>query len=103
MKPPPFIYVGADSSDEVVSVLAEHGDDARILAGGQSLMPMLSMRLARPAVLIDITRIGQLAGHRIENSTLTVGAGVRQAWIEGDTDALSAVPLLADVFPWLGH
>jgi len=103
VKPPPFTFVGADSCDEVVSILGEYGDEARVLAGGQSLIPMLSMRLARPAVLVDITRIGQIAGFRIEDSALNIGAGVRQAWVERDADALAAVPLLAKVFPWLGH
>lgn len=103
MKPAPFAYVCADSAEEVVDVLAEYGDDARVLAGGQSLLPMLSMRLARPEVLIDITRIGQLAGHRVEDGALRIGAGVRQSAIERDRDALVAVPLLSSVLPWLGH
>ena len=64
MKPAPFDYVRAESVDEVVDLLAEHGDDARIIAGGQSLVPMLNMRLVRPEVLVDITRLVGARRHR---------------------------------------
>ena len=61
MKPRPFDYVRPDTVDEAVALLAEHGDEARILAGGQSLMAMMNLRLADPAMLIDIARIAELA------------------------------------------
>ena len=60
MKPPPFAYDAPETVDEALSLLAEHGDDAKVLAGGQSLIPLLSMRLARPARLVDIGRIAEL-------------------------------------------
>ena len=60
MKPPPFDYIKVESSDEAVDLLAEYGNDAKIIAGGQSLMPMLNMRLVRPQILIDISMVAEL-------------------------------------------
>ena len=74
MKPAKFDYVRAESTDEAVALLAEYGDDARILAGGQSLMPMLNMRLTQPQILIDISQASDLNFVRVENGALHIGA-----------------------------
>jgi CO/xanthine dehydrogenase FAD-binding subunit len=102
MKPAPFEYVRPDSLSDVCGLLA--GDeDARVIAGGQTLVPMLAMRLARPAKLIDILRLPELAGIREENSAVTVGATTRQAQAERDPVIRASVPMLARVLPWVGH
>ena len=63
MKPAPFKYVAAETVEEAVAVLAEHGDEAKVLAGGQSLVPLMNLRLATPGVLVDVNRIAELDGH----------------------------------------
>ena len=103
MKPARFDYVRADSADEVVSLLAEHGADARILAGGQSLMAVLNIRLAEPKWLIDISRVAELKYSRIENGKLVVGAAATQASVEWRADLANEVPLLKLAFPLLAH
>lgn len=103
MKPAAFDYVRVDSADEAVALLAEHGDDARILAGGQSLMPILNMRLAQPKVLIDISRAGDLAAAAVADGMLSVGAAVTQACVEQRARLAQEVPLLAWSLPHLGH
>lgn len=97
MKPAPFAYERPGSLDEAVALLAEHGADAKVLAGGQSLVPALNMRLARPSLLVDVNRLplGEIAR---EKGSLRVGATVRQAH-----PGLSAHPLLADCLPHVGH
>ena len=102
MKPAPFDYVRPDSLSEACQLLA--GDeDARLIAGGQTLVPMLAMRLARPAKLIDILRLPELAGIRQEAGAVIVGATTRQAQAERDPVIKASVPLLARVLPWVGH
>jgi len=103
MKPRPFDYVRPDSVDEAVAVLAEHGEEARVLAGGQSLVAMLNLRLADPAVLVDITRIAALdeiydLGDRIE-----VGAAVTQNRLLAWPRLADKLPLLAAALPFVGH
>jgi carbon-monoxide dehydrogenase medium subunit len=101
MKAPPFGYTRARSAAEAISVLA--GDpEARIIAGGQSLAPMLVMRLARPSVLVDISRLGELATLRHEGGIVRVGAAVRQRDLER-SPAVAAVPLVAAALPCVGH
>src|ERR1700691_4435768 len=78
VKPRPFDYARPDTVDEALALLAEYGDDARILAGGQSLLPMLSLRLIDPAVLIDISRIAALDAVRDLGSEIEIGAAVTQ-------------------------
>ena len=103
MKPSAFDYIRAETEDEVLAALHAHGADARILAGGQTLVTMLSMRLARPAVLIDIMRIPALAGIAEERDAIVIPATVRQQ-ATLDRPALAAeVPLLAAALPWVGH
>lgn len=82
MKPPPFDYVAATTVDEAVSLLAEHELDAKVLAGGQSLMPLLNMRLARPGVLVDIARVPDLDYIRESDGGLAIGAMTRQRSVE---------------------
>ena len=103
MKPPPFAYLRAESVEEALAALRQHGDEARILAGGQSLLPMLNMRLTRPAILIDIMRIGALREATVSNGMLAVGAGMRQASLLGRSSLAREVPLLAASLPWVGH
>jgi CO/xanthine dehydrogenase FAD-binding subunit len=102
MKPAPFDYVRPDSLAQACELLA--GDeDARLIAGGQTLVPMLAMRLARPAKLIDIMRLPELAGIREEAGAVVVGATTRQAQAERDPVIRASVPMLAAVLPWVGH
>lgn len=103
MKPAPFDYVRARDLDEALAALAEHGSDARIIAGGQSLLPMLNMRLAKPAVLVDIMGIAGLDQVRREGEMIVVPAGVRQAALMRRPSLASEQPLLAAALPWLGH
>lgn len=103
MKPAPFDYVRADSADEVASLLKEHGQDARILAGGQSLMAVLNIRLAQPKLLIDISRVAGLDYSRIAGNKLAIGAAATQGSVEWRKDLADEVPLLKLAFPWLAH
>jgi CO/xanthine dehydrogenase FAD-binding subunit len=102
MKPAPFEYVRPQSLSQVCELLADD-EDARVIAGGQTLVPMLAMRLARPAKLIDILRLPELAGVRSEAGVLVVGAATRQAQAERDPLIKASVPMLARVLPWVGH
>ena len=95
MKPRPFDYVRPDTIDEAVAVLAEYGDEARILAGGQSLMAMLNLRLADPAVLVDIARIPELDTIRDLGDKIEVGAAVTQNRLLAWPDLAKKLPLLA--------
>ena len=79
MKAPKFSYVRADSLEQVLELLAEHGEDARILAGGQSLMPTLNMRLSQPRLLIDINRLRGLSGIELRGEQVRIGALSRHA------------------------
>jgi CO/xanthine dehydrogenase FAD-binding subunit len=104
MKPAPFKYVAATSLDEALALKAQYGDEARFLAGGQSLIPAMNFRLARPAVLIDINGLAALAG--IDRSTtgeIRVGAMTRHRALERDGDFLKACPLFADALPHIAH
>jgi 2-furoyl-CoA dehydrogenase FAD binding subunit len=103
MKPHAFDYLRADSADEAVEQLRELGPDARILAGGQSLLPILNMRLAKPLALIDISRIDELNYMRAEDGMLLIGAAVTQASAEWRPGLAREVPLLAQVFPFIAH
>ena len=102
MKPAPFDYIRPDSLAEVCELLAAD-EDARVIAGGQTLVPMLAMRLARPAKLVDILRLPELAGIREQAGSIVVGATTRQAHAERDPVIRASVPMLARVLPWVGH
>ena len=103
MKPPPFAYECPSDVAEAVELLAAHGGDARPLAGGQSLVPLLNFRLARPAVLVDLNRIEALAGSRSSDGALRLGAMARQAAVEADPDVARGWPLLTEAIGHIAH
>ena len=103
MKPAPFDLFRPDTLEEATGVLAEYGDDAMVLAGGQSLMAMLNLRLARPSVLLDISNIQALQYCRQVNGYLEVGATYTQASLLATAALSKLVPLLAHAIPWVGH
>ena len=103
MKPRPFDYVRPDTVDEAVAILGEHGDDARVLAGGQSLLAMLNLRLLSPTVLVDITRIPELGAIREVDGRIEVGAAVTQNRLMAWPQLSAKVPLLAAALPFVGH
>jgi carbon-monoxide dehydrogenase medium subunit len=100
MKAAPFAYCRPSSVDEAVEVLA--AGDAKVLAGGQSLVPVLAMRLGRPGTLVDITRLPGLDALAVEDGQLRIGAAVRQRRVERSTEA-AAVPLIGRAMPFVGH
>ena len=102
MKAAPFDYARPATVPEAIALLAETGDDAKVLAGGQSLVPVLAMRLGRPALLVDINAVAGLDALSLSGDALHVGATVRQRQLErGPLSA--AVPLLGMALPWIGH
>jgi CO/xanthine dehydrogenase FAD-binding subunit len=103
MKPPVFAYVAPQSIKECVALLREHGVGAKIIAGGQSLMPMLNLRMLRPKVLIDIGRIKSLDRIEHVNGKVRIGAMVRQRAAERSPLIKQFAPLLADAIPQIGH
>jgi CO/xanthine dehydrogenase FAD-binding subunit len=104
MKPAPFKYVLASSLDHALSLKSEHGDDARFLAGGQSLIPTMNFRLARPEVLIDINGLSELSGVEMaDGGGVRVGALTRYRDLERDAGFLKACPLFADALPHIAH
>lgn len=103
MKPAAFDWVRIDAIEEACALLAEHGGDARILAGGQSLMAVLNMRLAQPRMLLDISRCGPLDQVTVEGGMLTISAAATQAKIEWRPQLITEVPLLAQAFPHISH
>jgi CO/xanthine dehydrogenase FAD-binding subunit len=103
VKPPVFEYTAVRSVDEAVAELAQHGDAAKLLAGGQSLVPLLNMRLAAPSRLIDLNRVAELAYVTPRDGGLAIGAMTRQRAVERSALAARQAPLLADALPWVGH
>jgi aerobic carbon-monoxide dehydrogenase medium subunit len=103
MKPVPFTYVRAESAEHAVETLRAHGDEAKILAGGQSLLPALNMRLVRPGVLVDLNFAAGLDGIAEENGSLRIGALVRQAAAQRSELVRTGCPLLAVALPLVGH
>ena len=103
MKPARFDYVRASTLTEAHAVLAAERADASVIAGGQTLVPLLSMRMARPSVLVDVMHLSELAGIAIEDQTIRVGAGVRQAELLAWPALAKRQPLLALALPWVGH
>ena len=108
MKPAPFDYFTPATLDEALALLAEHGADAKPLAGGQSLIPAMNFRLARPAALVDLNRIGELSYIRSERDgrgggATAIGAMTRQRAVERSEVVARAAPLLAEAMPSIAH
>ncbi|MDX6539492.1 MAG: aerobic carbon-monoxide dehydrogenase medium subunit [Gaiellales bacterium] len=103
MKPAPLRLVRPRSLDEALALLAEHADDAKVLAGGQSLMPVINFRLAAPAVLVELGRLPALAMIDIADGAVRVGAMCSQRDLERHAEALAACPLLQLALPFVGH
>ena len=103
MKPPVFEYHDPATVEEALDLLRRYGDDAKVLAGGQSLMPMLNFRLARPAHLVDVNRVAGLAGIVRSADTLTIGAMVRQRTLERSSEIHHWCPLVRRVLELVGH
>ncbi|MEU9269079.1 xanthine dehydrogenase family protein subunit M [Streptomyces sp. NPDC048251] len=104
MKPAPFEYHAPSTADEAVALLAELGDEAKAIAGGQSLVPMLALRLAALGHLVDLRRLDELRGirHR-DDGTVWIGAGTTQATVQRSDVVRAAVPLLSRATPLIGH
>ena len=103
MKLPPVDYEAPTTVSEAIELLAEHEDEASVLAGGQSLIPLLALRLAHPAVLIDINGIDELSGVSATNGHVTIGATTREYLAEEDATIAAKLPLLAAALPLIGH
>src|SRR5262245_20902465 len=103
MKPASFEYVRPASLADALEVLHQHGDDAKVLAGGQSLVPMMNFRLARPAVIVDLNGLPELAYIEGAGPGLALGAMTRQRHIEKSAVVRERAPLLAEATPLIGH
>jgi CO/xanthine dehydrogenase FAD-binding subunit len=103
VKPPPVAYHRPATEEESIELLRQHGDDARVLGGGQSLVPMLNFRLARPERLIDVTRIASLVHIRARGQGLAIGAATRQSAIERSPLIATRWPLLHKAIAYVGH
>ncbi len=103
MKPRPFDYARPDSIEEALALLSEHGDEARVLAGGQTLIAMLNLRVVEPAILVDITRIAELDLIREIDGRIEVGAAVTQNRLLAWSALPRTLPLLAAALPFVGH
>ena len=104
MKPAQFEYFAPTTVDETVAMLAEHAEDVKVLAGGQSLVPLMNMRLARPAVVVDINRVGELAYVRErDDGGVGIGALTRQSTVERSDPLRRRAPLLHEAVGYIGH
>ncbi len=103
MKAAPFSLVRAESLGQALSLLSAHGGDCKPIAGGQSLVPMMAMRLARPAVLVDINRLPALKGLQFGNGRVRMGATTRQRDVEANPELRRRLPLLTEALRWVGH
>lgn len=103
MKPKGFDYLKVATSREAVEALSEGGEDARIIAGGMSLVPMLNFRLAEPAILIDISRSEPMNYIKVEGGAVEIGAATRQAQLEQWDQLADRLPLLKTALPFIGH
>jgi len=98
-----FAYARPASVAEALALLAEHKDEARVLAGGQSLVPMMNFRVAAPKVLVDINRIAALAGIKVTRNHIRIGALTRHAELERSADIARHLPLVAAAMPHVAH
>ncbi|HEX7587968.1 MAG TPA: xanthine dehydrogenase family protein subunit M [Anaerolineae bacterium] len=103
MKPAPFKYYAPGSLPEALALMAEHGDDAKVLAGGQSLTPMMNFRLVRPSILVDLNRIAELSYVREQAGGLAIGAMTRQRQAERDPMIAKRAPLISETMPFVAH
>ena len=103
MKPRTFDYIRPDTVEEAVALLADYGEDARVLAGGQSLVPMLNLRLIEARVLIDISRIATLEVIRERDGRIEIGAAVTQNTLMAWPQLATKLPLVAAALPFVGH
>lgn len=103
MKPAPFEYVRPASLPDALEALARHGSRGRILAGGQSLVPMMNLRLVKPEVLVDINRVPGLADIRVDGAELVIGALARHTKLLESPLVAQHAPLVADAYPWVAH
>src|ERR1700694_4861087 len=103
MKPAPFKYIAATSLEHALSLKAQHGDDAKFLAGGQSLLPAMNFRLAQPAILIDINGIEDLAGIRRSGAATRVGPVTRYRALERGAAFARLFPLIGEALPHIAH
>ena len=103
MKPRPFDYIRPDTVEEVLALLADYGDDARILAGGQSLVPMLNLRLVDVGVLIDISQVRELDSIRDLGGKIEIGAAVTQNTLMAWPELANKLPLVNAALPFVGH
>jgi aerobic carbon-monoxide dehydrogenase medium subunit len=103
MKPAPFKYIAATSLAHALALKAQHGDDAKFLAGGQSLIPAMNFRLARPAVVIDINEIGDLAGIRPHKGAVRIGPLTRYGTLQRDDTLGKLFPLIGEALPHIAH
>jgi carbon-monoxide dehydrogenase medium subunit len=103
VKAPKFKYVRVDSVEQALALLDQYGEDARVLAGGQSLMPTLNMRLSRPEILIDINRLEALKGIGVLNGSVRIGALVRHVEVLNSPVVAKHLPLIAEAMPHVAH
>ena len=103
MKPAPFRYFSPESLDEALFLLREHGESAKLLAGGQSLVPLMAFRLARPSVLIDLRRVEPLTGYDLASDILTIGSMVTHRAIELDERVTSRCAMIEEALAVVGH
>jgi len=103
MKSAPFVMHQAHSQSNILDLLDKYGEDARIIAGGQTLVPVLAMRVASPDHLIDINKVDELKKFGVSGDVLQVGAGVRQSELEQWSELRKTQPLLSLMFPWIAH
>lgn len=104
VKAAPFTYHRPDTLDEALALLAEHGDEAKVLAGGQSLIPLMGLRMGRPAHVVDIGRIPDLADITVApDRSVTLGALVRHEQANTSPDVAAHAPLVAEAMPWVAH
>jgi CO/xanthine dehydrogenase FAD-binding subunit len=103
MKPAPFRYIAAHSIEEALGAKSEHGEDARFLAGGQSLVPAMNFRLVQPAVLIDLNPLRELAGMERVDGMVRIGAMTRYCALEREALVLRDLPLITEALPEIAH
>src|SRR4026208_1914779 len=101
MKPAPFEYYAPDSIEQAVDLFSQYNPDAKILAGGQSLVPVVNFRVVQPSVLIDLNRVGELSYIREEGDVIRVGAMARERHLEFDVSVEKRTPLLHEAVPFI--